>query len=246
MQNKRTQRFIQNNHSNHNYKNYEKAKLPITYILTGIIVLLLSLIPIAGSLLLILWGMQVMKTSLIGALLLIIVGSVMGLTILTGMVIYAIKYFTNDAEKKLREIQYKDSMKMEDIFIKCQNCGATLLVDADMCTKCGAMIEKEEEGEEESSSKIEKIKKYFKDTYNVEIDENNIDIINGYFTSKFKIFEYTHTSTKKDKDDNVKINYRESMLSKFLYNFRKIIVVCSLIIVVVLLAFYVLAKSVVF
>ena len=242
MQNKKSQRFTYNNHSN--YKNYNtQTKLPLTYILTGVIVLILSLIPVAGSILLILWGVQILSSSLGGALLLIIVGSIMCITILLGMLIYAIKYFTNDAEKKLREIQYKDSMKAEDIFIKCENCGATLLIDSDVCSKCGAAIEKEE-SEEEGVSKIDQIKKYFKDTYNVEIDENNIDIINGYFASKFKVFEYVHTPTKKDKDDDVKINYRESILSKFLYNFKKIIIICSLIIVAVLLAFYALAKSV--
>ena len=237
----KSQRFVESDIKASNTVKRKRKLTPI-YILTGIMILLLSLIPIMGAVLLIVWGAQIADNALWMAIILIIVGSALIISLITGTVIFALYYFTNDSAKKLQEIRYKDKMKFEDVFIKCEKCGATMLIDSTLCSNCGNKIETDEEKEKQAN----KLKEYFLDQYNFEISEKNIDIVNSYFNSNLKTFEYSHDKIKEENSNTSREHQiKESVLNKFLFNFKQIIVVCSIAIACLFIAFIIFGKYVI-
>ena len=236
MNKNKSQRFVYANNITR-YNQEERKQLPLTYVLSGIAVLVLSLVPIAGSSILIMWGVQVLNATPWMAILLILLGAALIIVLVFGTIIFGIHYFTNDSEKKLREIKYKEKEKFEEIFTRCENCGAVLLIGSKNCGKCGYVVIADEEKE----SEMHKLMIYLKDQYNFEISEKNIDIINSYFHSKFKSFDYS--KGKSDREVNTAaVQAKESVLNVFLFNFKKIIIVCSIAMVCVFFALVMFGK----
>ena len=233
----KSQRFVQSRAKKYSETNQMK-KFPLVYVLTGIMIMLLSLIPITGSVVLVLWGTQILVSSTAMAIVLIVVGVLLFLTLVLGAIIFSIYYFSNDAEKKWREIRYKHELKFEDVFLKCEKCDATILIGGDVCERCGHIISKDESKEQE----LNKLKAYLLDNYNFEISDKNISLINSYFQCKLKTFEYVNEIHEQDSHYNANCYAKEGIFDKFIFNFKKIIVTCSIAIVCFIFAFLLFSK----
>lgn len=237
MRNEKSQRFVYG--KNNSYNNQQSdMKLPLTYVLTGIAVLVLSLVPIIGSAVLIVWGAQVVGDTPFMGVILILLGIALIIVLVFGTIIFGINYFTNDSEKKLREIKYKEKDKFEEIFTRCEHCGALILIGSEKCGKCGYIVITDEEKENE----FNKLRTYFKEQYNFEISDKNMAIINSYFHSQIKTFDYSKGNSDREITTDTNIQVKEGMLNVFLFNFKKIIVVCSILMVCLFFAFVIFGK----
>jgi tRNA(Ile)-lysidine synthase len=79
---------------------------------------------------------------------------------------------------------------------------------------------------------------------NFEISEENISIVNSYFNSNYKSFKYTtddfnHKTMSASSANN---GAKESIYNKFLFNFKSIIVICSIVIACLVFALVIIGK----
>lgn len=226
-------------------KQRQKEKLPIEYVLNGIGLLSLSLVPMIGAIALIVFGSQVTSTTLGASIVLITIGILLFLALLTGVVFFGVYYFSDGTKKILKETKY-DKIDIDDIFIKCPNCEATLLYDAKICTKCGFKLDYESDNNinNDKENKKNEIKQLLLKQYNCEISEINIDKMNAYFRENIKSFEYIFTTPEEmgKKLADSQEQRREDIIGKFLHNFQKIIISTTIASVVIMFVIAILGK----
>lgn len=226
-------------------KQEKKEKLPIEYILNGIGLLSLSLVPMLGAIALIVFGSQVTSTTLGASIVLITIGILLLLALLTGAIFFGIYYFSDGTKKILKETKY-DKIDIDEIFIKCPKCEATLLYDSKICTKCGFKLDYESDSNVNNSKENKKneIKQLLLKQYNCEISEINIDKMNAYFRENMKSFEYIFTTPEEmsKKLAESQIQRREDIIGKFLHNFQKIIISATIASVAIIFLIAILGK----
>ncbi len=229
-------------------KQTKKEKLPIEYVLNGVGLISLSLVPMIGAIALVVFGSQVVNTTLGASIVLITIGILLFLALLTGVIFFGIYYFSDGTKKNLKETKY-DKIDIDEIFIKCPKCGATLLYDAKICTKCGFKLDYESDANinNDKENKKNEIKQLLLQQYNCEISEINVDKMNAYFRENMKSFEYVFSTSEEmeSKMTESQIQRREDVIGKFLHNFQNIIISATIASVAIIFLILILGKYII-
>ena len=112
-------------------------------LIVSISMIVLSLLCVAGSIGLIIWGAKTVSDSIVLGIVLIIVGAVLSLMFFSGIIYGFVLFFTG---KSL--VALSGSMKEENLgkgtvnMIKCPNCGVEVGVKDKFCPKCGKDLAK--------------------------------------------------------------------------------------------------------
>lgn len=219
-----------------------KTKLPFQYVMNGILILVLVLVPLIVSAVIVISGIKSFKNSPAVSLVLIIIGSLMFLAFLVGAVFFTIYYYTDGTKRILKDKKYEEILRYNEFFIKCEKCGATLLVGTEICPKCKAVIISENEKKNEKNSKTEQLRTVMLKKYNCEMSKENIEIINSYFHSNYKTFEYVYATEDKIGLGGAVVTAKRNNMNKFIINFKRLIIISCFILFVVSVGLFVLGK----
>lgn len=112
-------------------------------IIVSVAMIFISLLCTAGSVGLIIWGANLVKTSIIWAIILMAIGSIFALTFLTGVIYGFILYFTGKSLVAMNGSVAEDNLAMGTVnMIKCASCGNAVKTDEKFCSKCGKSLSK--------------------------------------------------------------------------------------------------------
>ena len=111
-------------------------------LIVSISMMVLSLLCVAGSVGLIIWGSKIVSETLILGIILIIVGSLLVLMFLSGIIYGFILYFTGKSLVALNgSVKEDDLCKGTVNMVKCPNCGVEIDKNDKYCGKCGKSLE---------------------------------------------------------------------------------------------------------
>jgi len=112
-------------------------------IIVSAAMIFISLLCTAGSVGLIVWGANLVKTSIAWAIILIVIGAIFALTFLSGVIYGFILYFTGKSLVALNGSIAEENLAMGTVnMIKCTNCGNAVEADEKFCSKCGKSLSK--------------------------------------------------------------------------------------------------------
>lgn len=112
-------------------------------IIISVAMIVISLLCVAGSVGLIIWGVNLLKESIVWAIILMVVGGILALTFLSGVIYGFILYFTGKSLVALQGSVAEDNLAMGTAnMVKCANCGTAVAGDEKFCSKCGKSLAK--------------------------------------------------------------------------------------------------------
>ena len=115
------------------------AKNKKSLIIVSIIIMLASLLLVGGSIALIVYGAKVIAEKLLIGLVLIIVGSLLGIFFASGIVLGVVFFFTGKSLVALNGSIAEDNLGIGTVnMVKCQNCGEAVDPKDQFCGKCGS------------------------------------------------------------------------------------------------------------